>query len=257
MPRKLREKVPLRGFPWNGKFITKEDIERYFSDPEGIQCLLCGKVLGTLNNHLQIVHGTSHEEYRARYGLPWRRGLVSPQLSKRLSAITTDRIRNGSFKPEPNNRAAVAAILAGGRRKDQPFITATKAEQGKEQSRRNLKYSRMDFEKVLTVMLHRKANLNEACMDKELPSKGTVLRFAESNPGFRKKLLDTYHALPYPVQARADMFSPQFLGDMKRLRGKGLSAKEIGKRLHVNWKTILKRLKQTKERKSELETPRT
>jgi hypothetical protein len=218
--------------------ITKQDIDHYFSNPDGIQCLLCGRVFATLNGHLQLVHGISHEEYRARYGFAWRRGLVSPQLSKRLSAITTDRIRNGFFKPEPNNRAAVAAILAGGRRKDQPFITATKAEQGKEQSRKNLKYSRMDFEKVLTIMLHRKVNLNEACMEKNLPSKGTVLRYAESHPGFRKKLLDTYPALPYPVQARADMLSVQFLEDMRRLRGMGLSAKDIGKRLHVNWKTI-------------------
>ena len=244
---KPRQEAPLRGFPWKGKLVSKEEIELYFSDPEGIQCLLCGKVLGTLNNHLQIVHGTSHEKYRARYGLPWRRGLVSPQLSNRISRITTDRIRNGSFKPEPDNKAAVARIQAGGRRKDQPFITATKAEQGKKQSKKNLRYSQMDFEKVLAAMLNREATLNEACMDRSLPSKGTVLHYAESNPEFRKKLMDTYHALPYAVQARAGVFSPQFFHDMKRLRGEGLSAKRIGERLNVNWKTIQKHLKKAKE----------
>jgi len=32
-----------------------------------------------------------------------------------------------------------------------------------------------------------------------------MLGYAESNPSFRKKRLDTYHALPFAVQARADM----------------------------------------------------
>jgi hypothetical protein len=248
MPQKPSGKIPLRGFPWKGEFVSKQDIDHYFSDPDGIQCLLCGRLLGTLNNHLQIVHETSHEEYRARYGLPWRRGLVSPNLSKHLSERLAKRIRDGSFKPKPDNLAAVAKIRAGGRRKDQPFITASKAKLGKEQSKQNLSYNHEDFSKVLAVMLDRRVTLNEACMDKKLPSKGTVLRYAESNPAFRKRLLDTYHALPYAVQARADMFSPQFFEDMKRLRAKGLSAKEIGRRLHVNWKTVQKRLREIWQR---------
>jgi DNA-binding NarL/FixJ family response regulator len=83
-------------------------------------------------------------------------------------------------------------------------------------------------------------------MDKNLPPTPTVLRYAEFNQGFRKRLLDTYHSLPYPVQARADMLSPQFLEDLRRLKGKGLSAKEIGERLQVSSKTIRKYLKRAK-----------
>jgi hypothetical protein len=45
-----------------------------------------------------------------------------------------------------------------------------------------------------------------------------VLGYAKSNPGFRKKLLDTYPDLPYPVQARADMFSPRVFEEVKRLK---------------------------------------
>jgi hypothetical protein len=244
MRKAFRGKSPLRGFPWRAKFVAKEEIEQYFSNPEGIQCLLCGRIYGTLNGHLQIIHATSHEEYRARYGLPWRRGLVSPKFSKLLSKRLTERIRNGSFKPEPNNKAAVAGIRAG-RRRDQPFVTSAKSELGKEQSKKNLKYTRKDFENVLAAMLERKTTLRQVCMtDKKLPSTPTVLYYAESNPSFRKKLLDTYYALPYDVQARSDMFSPQFFEDLKRLKGKGLSAAEIGERLQVSSKTIQKRLQQ-------------
>ena len=81
-------------------------------------------------------------------------------------------------------------------------------------------------------------------MDKGLPPIPTVLGYAESHPEFRKKLVDTYYALPYVVQARADMFSPQFYEDLKSLRDKGLSSKKIGKRLGVSYKTVLIRLKQ-------------
>ena len=93
-------------------------------------------------------------------------------------------------------------------------------------------------------MLERKIALREACMDKGLPPIPTVLGYAELHPGFRKKLLDTYYALPYVVQARADMFSPQFYEDLKRFKAKGLPATEIGKKLGVSHKTVRIRLKQ-------------
>ena len=124
---KYRKQSALPGFPLKGRFITKNEIDEYYSNPEGIQCLLCGRIYKTLNGHLQIIHDISHEEYRARYGLPWRRGLVSPKVSNRLSYLLTKRIRNGSFKPKPDNKAAIKRILAGGRRKDQPFVTGIKA----------------------------------------------------------------------------------------------------------------------------------
>jgi len=242
MPLTTR-KSPLRGFPWKTKFATKQEVDQYFSNPAGIQCLLCGRLFNGLNRHLQIVHGISLDDYRAKYGLPWRRGLVSPKVSQQLSKRLTERIRNGSFKPKPDNRAAVAKIRAGGMRGDQPFFTAVKAKLGSEQSKRNTRYGTKDFEKVLVAMLKRKATLRQTCMNKRFPSEPTVLHYAESNPGFRKKLIDTYYALPYAVQARADMFSPQFYREIQRLKRKGLSAAEIGERLQVSGKTIMRRLK--------------
>ena len=241
---KYRKKSTLPGFPFKAQFITKNNIDEYFSNPEGIQCLLCGRNYKSLNGHLRIIHGISHEEYRRRYGLHWRRGLVSPEVSNRLSDLLTKRIRNGSFEPKPDNKAAVRRILEGGRRKDQPFFTGIKAEKAKGLSKKNIRYSRKDFENVLSVMLERKIALREACMDKGLPPTPTVLAYAESHPGFRKKLLETYYAFPYVVQARADMFSPQFYEDLKRLKAKGLPATEIGKKLGVSQKTVQKRFKQ-------------
>jgi hypothetical protein len=240
---KESEKSAIPGFPWKGKFTTKDEIDQYFSDPDAIQCLMCGRFYGTLNIHLQIVHEISHEEYRERYGLPWRKGLVSKNVSKGFRSRLTKRIKNGSFKPKPNNKAAVAKIRAGDRRKDQPYLTKIKAEKAKGLSKKNIRHDRKDYEKVLSVMLKHKISLREACMDEGLPGTSRVLGYAELNPGFRKKLIDTYYSLPYDVQARADMFSPQFYKDLKRLKAKGLPDTEIGRKLGVSNSTVKRRLK--------------
>ena len=54
--------------------------------------------------------------------------------------------------------------------------------------------------------------------------------------------MDTYYSLPYDVQARAGMFSPQFYEDLKRLKAKGLPNTEIGRKLGISYKTVKIRL---------------
>ena len=239
---KANEKSALPGFPWKGKFTTKDEIDQYFSNPNGIQCLLCGCVYGSLNGHLQIIHESSHDEYRSLYGLPWRKGLVSRNVSKRLSSKLTNRIKNGSFKPKPDNKACVEMIRSGAMRKDQPYLSRIKSEKAKGLCKKNIRHTRKDYEKVLSVMLKNKIALREACMDEDLPASSRVLGYAESNPGFRKKLIDTYYALPYDVQARTGMFSPQFYKDLKRLKAKGLPNTEIGRQFGISYKTVKIRL---------------
>jgi hypothetical protein len=240
---KKTNRHPIPGFPWRGQFKTRSEVEDYFSNDEGIQCLLCGGVMGTLVNHLQIVHGVSHQEYRERYGLPWRKGLVSRAVSKKLSTALTNRIKDGSFTPVPNYKAGVKKILDGFRRPDQPYITGIKAGNSKALSQQNIKYGSRDLEKVLSVMREHKITLNQACKEYDLPGKATILRYAELNPSFRKRLIDTYHELPYPAQARADMLSPKFYRELEKLKRKGLPATEIGKLLGVSHKTIRRHLK--------------
>jgi hypothetical protein len=239
---KANEKSALPGFPWKGLFTTKDEIDQYFSNSNGIQCLLCGRVYGSLNSHLQIVHESSHEEYRSLYGLPWRKGLVSRNVSKGLSSKLTNRIKNGSFKPKPNNKAAGDKIRAGDWRKDQPYLTGIKSENARGLCKKNIKHDHGDFEKVLSVMRKNKIALREACMNEDLPASSGVLGYAESNPEFRKKLMDTYYAFPYDVQARAGMFSPQFYEDLKRLKAKGLPNTQIGRQLGISYKTVKIRL---------------
>jgi hypothetical protein len=109
-----------------------------------------------------------------------------------------------------------------------------------------VRYGRKDFENVLAVMRERRITLREACMEKDLPGSATVQHYAEANPDFRRKMLETYYSLPYAVQARADMFSPKFYQDLKRLKSKGLRGTEIAKKFGISDKTIYRRLKRIK-----------
>jgi hypothetical protein len=241
---KRGDKSTLPGFPWKGQFKTKEEINEYFSNSDGIQCLLCGRILTTLGRHLRLTHECSLEEYRGRYGLPWRKGLVSGKLSKGFSSNLTRRIKNGSFKPPADTTAAVDRIRAGGRRKDQPFFTAFKAERATKLNKKNIRYHRKDYEKVLAVMLKNKIPPQKACMDKNLPAPSSVFGYAESNPDFRNKLLDTYYALPYDIQARSGRLSPQFYEDLKKLEAENLSITQIGKKLGVSFDIVKNHIKQ-------------
>ena len=240
------DKNALPGFPRKGQFTTKDEIDQYFSNPDGIQCLLSGRFFKNLSLHLRIFHGISHEQYRDWYGLPWRKGLVSRTVSKKLSSSLTKRIKNGSFIPKADIKANVNGILNSAKRKDQPYLTGIKSEKARKLSIKNVRHGHKDYEKVLSVMLKNKIALQQACMDKNLPASSRVLDYAESNPGFRKKLMDTYYALPYDVQARARRFSPQFYKDLKRLKAKGLANTKIGRQLGISRKTVKIHLDQIK-----------
>jgi hypothetical protein len=78
------------GYPWTGQFETKEQIDFYFSGDK-IECLLCGKTYRGLGVHLLKIHGVTDDQYRARYGLPWGRGLTSAASKEFRSKVITSR----------------------------------------------------------------------------------------------------------------------------------------------------------------------
>lgn len=57
-------------------FQTRWEVERYFSG-KTIKCLLCGERFRRLSFHLAAKHGMTTDQYKARFGLPWTRGLSS------------------------------------------------------------------------------------------------------------------------------------------------------------------------------------
>jgi len=233
-----RRKV-LSGFPWTGRFTTKEEIDHYFGENE-IQCLLCGKTYRKLGTHLIRTHGVNQDQYRARFALPWSRGLVSRRLSNHFGKIMKERIKNG-FDPTPDE-AATRKSKEVYRRKDQPFQTNLKSERLLRVNKLRVVWHHEDYEKVLSRMTEQQRILGEVCRDKDLPGYTAIHKYRKRNPWFYQRLVDTFNALPYSVQARAQKLSPQFREDVKRLVKAGWSEREIASKLGVTSQDVNHRL---------------
>ena len=78
------KKSGQKQFPWPGRFETKAEIDEYFSGDK-VQCLLCSEWYKTLHTHLVRIHEIAVDDYRERYGLPWKRGLCVASTSEKLS----------------------------------------------------------------------------------------------------------------------------------------------------------------------------
>lgn len=230
----------LNQFPWHGKFETKTEIDEYLSGHK-IQCLLCGKQFKALPTHLERTHNITADDYRDRYGLPWRRGLCGVELSEKMRKNMLDRRKDG-FRP--NILAAQKKSVTANRRPDQPFLVKAKNDNLKPVIDKQRKYCDQDFWNVLEKMLHEKVGLNEACKDPKMPRIKSVSMYAKKNAEYRKQLEKTYAQLPYSVQAGAGRLpEKQFLEDLLSLKRSRFTVADMSRLLGVSRSLIHNRLK--------------
>jgi len=238
--RKERRRKVLQGFPWDGKFETKEEVYDYFSDDK-IQCLLCGKWFQRLPFHLKAIHAITSDEYREMYGLPWKRGLCSRDHSLKLSEILNKRRANG-FHPDID--AAREKSRTSKRRQDQPFTKKIKPEIAISGNRKRKRYFHKDFQNVLKRMLDEHRTLAEVYRDPDMPTENAVYRYYRRNKEFRKALDAIYEKLPFSVQVRANKLNEdKFRKAIVSLQQSGFSAYKISRFLGVGENTIRRRLK--------------
>jgi len=236
---KRRRKV-LKGFPWEGKFETKEVVYDYFSG-DRIQCLLCGKWFQRLPFHLKAIHSMTSDEYKELYGLPWKRGLYGRENSMKLSKNLKERYANG-FRPDLE--AARKRVDHSKRRPDQPFFTKIRAENVISGNEKRKKYFPEDFQNVLKRMLDEQKTLAEVYRDPDMPTENAVYRYSRRNKEFRKALDAVYEKLPFSVQARANKLNEdKFKKAIVSLLQSGFSVTEISRIFGVGDNTIRRRLK--------------
>ncbi len=73
-----------RGVIMTDKFKTQEQLDDYFGE-DSIECLICHKHLKSLGVHLRMKHDMTAKGYRYQFGIPMKYGLVSKELSERMS----------------------------------------------------------------------------------------------------------------------------------------------------------------------------
>jgi hypothetical protein len=240
---KKSEKNSLPGFPWKGSFDNKKEIDHYFAGGK-IQCLLCGKWFIALPTHLERTHNITADEYKERYGLPWKRGLCGVGLRIKRSKIMLNRRENG-FRTDM--KAVQKKAVGATRRPDQPFFVKVKADNMKIGSEKIKKYTDQDFRNVLAKMLNENKGLNEVCKDADMPDFRAVSKYAKKNADFRKELERTYEKLPYSIQAGAGKLPEKFKEDLISLKRSGITVADMTRLLGVSRSLIQNRLNYMRE----------
>lgn len=64
-------------------FANKDDIANYFSG-DRIECLICHKSFKALAPHIKAAHGINVDQYKAKFGLPWSKGLCGCKTADKL-----------------------------------------------------------------------------------------------------------------------------------------------------------------------------
>ena len=229
----------MKGFPWNGRFKTKQEIDNYFSG-DRVQCLLCGKWFKQIPTHLKMIHDISSDEYRETYGLPWKHGLCGEEVSLKLRKTMKERWDSGFCN---DLEAARKQLKKAKKRQDQPFFKKVRSENLISGNKKRQKYFHEDFQNVLTRMLEENKILDEVCKDADMPNYSLVYQYARRNKEFRKALDGTYEKLPFSIQARARKLSEdKFRKAIISLRKSGFSVPEISRYLGVSENMIRLRL---------------
>lgn len=215
-----------------------DEIRAYFGG-DRITCLRCGKSYRRLSvNHLHQIHSLTEDDYRAMYGLPWRRGLVSEASRAAYEAAARKRIADGTLVPPGNVLSAYDARHAP-RRPDQPF----RAELG----RRHLQmingphriYDANTFERILQEVASGRG-VDEVLSDPGMPGRSWLNDFRKENPEADRELSEAISRLPYTILAQCEMLdnSATFWSEVVELRRAGLSDKKIAAQLGVSTMTV-------------------
>lgn len=85
MPHRRSSSNVIARFEELRPFCSTGEVDAYLNN-EKIQCLLCGKHFGGLNNHLSLKHGIPARAYKEKLNLPFCRGLVGTRVHEIRSA---------------------------------------------------------------------------------------------------------------------------------------------------------------------------
>ncbi len=144
----------MQGYPWLGKFGTREQVDEYLGGAE-ITCLLCGKKYKCLAPHVKRVHGVSAENYKELFGLPQGRGIDCAITSKARSDINQG---NTSIKIAQAVKMNAIRSKPSRRTKLPDFVKKENAERFRECARNQPRASDFSwhFEKLSTVWRYMK-----------------------------------------------------------------------------------------------------
>ncbi|NLH94219.1 MAG: MucR family transcriptional regulator [Candidatus Cloacimonetes bacterium] len=228
--KKNAARLVKEGYPIEKKFESLEEIKAYLSG-DLITCLLCGKAYKGLCGHLSTIHKISADDYKEKYGLPFRSGLQISSLTDIYRArMNTDKQREflKTIRTPENKRLQEASMHR--QRKGSAFLLNSKRNIAKAPTPTKT-YTKEDAIKVIKFIKENDCSLNEAIRKTKI-MKLTCFR----------DLLKQFPELPYTeaINSRSrGVTNPikknmKVISEIKRLRDLGHTFKEVGNAIGIH-----------------------
>jgi hypothetical protein len=147
---RILQKVGRRVFTHGSKESAEPEgqMETYFAQ-NGLLCLLCGRTYLALHLHLNKTHEMALDDYRARYGIPWTRGLVAKPLRDKQVANLKRILQDNRIPPSSPEHITAMLEAAKSRRPQVPATIESLTRTALHIYRRRNKLAPKDFEEYL------------------------------------------------------------------------------------------------------------
>ena len=219
-PRKNLERRASRravrpGYPIEPRAFTAEECRDYIAG-DRVTCLLCGKDYKSIGLHLRVIHSTTPDDYRARYGLPWSKGLAGVDTRERYAAVARKTRAECDYQASPET---IRKMLAAPHRPRQPFrreITISNGLKAHGQNRRL--WTDADAEGVL----QRLAQGIPVARALAPVSRTWWHVYRREHPEYEARVMQTWDDLPFPVAAKAGVLGPRFVRELRALFDRGV-----------------------------------
>lgn len=224
--------------PMTGRqFSSRTELEHYFSANK-LSCLICGQTFVTLPPHLLQTHHISSEDYKIKFGIPFRYGLAGAEF-KAASALRMRKLKEIGAIPAKPPQTTIDKLTS------HPRTHYISMEIKRRENRdKLLKLHGKDdvwqpehFEEFMR-RLQAGRTVKEVACDPDMPSRKALFYFLAKNPAVRARYDGMWERLPFDVQVRANKTGKAYLDTIKRLRTSGKSWNEISDIMHVKPSTL-------------------
>jgi hypothetical protein len=217
--------------------MTADEVDHYLSGGS-ITCMLCGRGFRRLGGHLQAIHQVTEDDYRARYGLPWSRGLTCEPTRDKYRAAAKKRIEDGEMEHLAKGIPAGKNVR---RHPRQPFHTEKTKQRKWLGKGMGASYGAEDFDRILD-RVRSGETIRDILGTKGSPASSWFRRWLRENPQDRARLDAILDPMPFSEQHRiAYRIGPRLTEAVRDLRQQGMSDKRIAKELGLSTMTIFHR----------------
>lgn len=213
-----------------------EEVDNYFAS-EKLTCLYCKKKYHSLHAHLWQCHRVHAETYKAEFGIPWNRGLISQTVREKLSKQIASQRAAGVIPQSPSKEHLKKLRTAvKNRRPTQAAVRDSMSKHALRTHGRSERWNEKDMQEYLDRIASGRT-VTEVGKDKDMPSREVFDKHLRENPKFKERYEEVWEAVPFAVQARAQRLGDRFNYRVVALRDEGKTWPEIANLLDVNEST--------------------